>query len=154
FAASIAGLALKPLSPQELSPHPASGKIDWLYQLRWQERPALATAATASRSAARWLIMADRDGVGDALADMRNGRRARCHIIRLDELLASPVQSGDSDDLLARASAALARLVETSSPTMRGVIDLWPLDVKTDTPALDDLASGQKIAVGAAAAVI
>jgi acyl transferase domain-containing protein/surfactin synthase thioesterase subunit/acyl carrier protein len=154
FAASIAGLALKPLSPHELSPHPASDKIDWLYQLRWQERPALATPATASRSAARWLIMADRDGVGDALADMLKRRGDTCDIMRLDEFLASPVEPDDSDDLLARVSAALARLAVTTSPTLRGVIDLWPLDVKTDTPTLDDLATGQKIAVGAAAAVV
>ena len=153
FAAAIAGLALKPLSPQELSPQPAPARTDWLYQLHWQERPALATAATAPGPASGWVIMADRGGVGDALADMLQRRGDTCNLLRLDDVLAARIEPGDGDDLLARVSAALSALAATSSPALRGVIDLWPLDVKTDTPTLDDLATGQKIAVGAAAAI-
>ena len=153
FAASIAGLALKPLSPQELTPHPAPAKVDWLYQMRWHELPALPTAAVASGSAAGWLILADRGGVGLALADMLKRRGDMCHIMRPDEFLDSPAAPGDGDHLLDRLAAAVSPLAATASPALRGVIDLWPLDVKTDTPTLDELAAAQKIAVGAAAVV-
>jgi acyl transferase domain-containing protein/surfactin synthase thioesterase subunit/acyl carrier protein len=153
FAASIAGLALKPLSPQELTPLPAAAKVDWLYRLRWQERPALASVAAAASSPSAWLIMTDRGGVGDALADMLTRRGDTCHVMRFDDFLAPPVEPGDGDDVLTRLSVALTALAAAPSPALRGVIDLWPLDVKTDTPTLDELATAQKIAVGAAAAV-
>jgi acyl transferase domain-containing protein/surfactin synthase thioesterase subunit/acyl carrier protein len=153
FAASIAGLALKPLSPHELTPHPSLAKVDWLYQLHWQERPALSTATPAPSAAATWLIMADRGGVGDALAGLLKQRGDTCQILRLDDVLASPDERGDGDQFLERVSAALSALTTTSAPALRDVIDLWPLDVKTDTPTLDDLATAQKITVGAAAAV-
>jgi len=152
FAASIAGLSLKPLSPQELNPASGAAKVGWLYQMQWEERPTLPEALPTPRESSGWILLADRGGVGSALARVLTQRGDRCRVIYLDQLDASRCWN-DVDDLVERFRSALVEFADASAPPLRGVIDLWPLDVET-AGTLEQLEVAQKIAVGGAAFLI
>ncbi|HUI95554.1 MAG TPA: SDR family NAD(P)-dependent oxidoreductase [Xanthobacteraceae bacterium] len=153
FAAEMTGLSLKPLSPQELSQRAKPQRVDWLYRMEWQERPGLTAPAAAAGEPAAWVVLADRSGVGRALADLLERRGDTCHVIPRDALAEAPVADarGETDHVIERLSIELAALM--GSGAVRGVIDLWALDVATECATPDGLETSQKITVGAAAAV-
>ncbi|MCX6048530.1 MAG: alpha/beta fold hydrolase [Chloroflexi bacterium] len=80
--AIIAGLQVKQTTQQALTlQQTRSGSEawrDWLYQVVWQpqERPPMAATDSISGTiqSARWLILADHNGLGEQLATLLNGR--------------------------------------------------------------------------------
>jgi acyl transferase domain-containing protein/surfactin synthase thioesterase subunit/acyl carrier protein len=152
FAAAMDGLSLKRLPPEALRPA-RKQHSDWFYQLRWLECPQLPSKAKGS--AAGWLILADRAGVGSALADLLNQQGGSCRLIRLGELndqhgarsWATP------DDLVQPFTAAMSQLTRDRERPLRGVVDLWPLDLRTAGVDVRDLRVAQQIVVGASVAL-
>jgi len=125
FVAAIDGLSLKVLPPEALRPDSAVQR-DWLYQVRWDERPALVQHKPKSKDVAGWLILADRGGVGAALATALKRQGATCRIVRLDDLFDPTTDS--AEDLAASVTKAIARITKTIKTPLRGVFNLWPLD--------------------------
>jgi acyl transferase domain-containing protein/surfactin synthase thioesterase subunit/acyl carrier protein len=152
-AAALEGLSLRRLSPQALKPAADQGKLDWLYQLQWLEQPQLPTPDRSAGEPSGWLILADQGGVGAALADLLTQRGGRCRLVSLAEVVGhrGPC-SWSPDDLVKPFAALLAELAQGSVP-LRGVVDLWPLDVSTDRITFGELQSSQKIASGSALAL-
>ena len=69
----------------------ASESIDrWLYQLEWAPAPLLESATgrewSASASPTSWLVLADRTGVGEALANLIRAEGHRCLVAHPDDL--------------------------------------------------------------------
>ncbi len=74
-AATLGGLTLKRLAPEDLRPAHADAIKSWLYQMSWVPRPALAPASTDKDSRSRWLVFADQQGV--AVGVGQTARRPR-----------------------------------------------------------------------------
>ena len=88
--------------------------VDWIRQAQ----PAVAAPATAGR----WLLLADQQGVGDALAALlaAYGEQVRCVYA--------------SRDMDTRIDELLAQLAAPGTHPWRGVLHLWSLDAN-DLPA-------------------
>jgi YVTN family beta-propeller protein len=82
WAGAIEGLALKKLSAGQLNP--AGAKLDYLYQLQWEPRPALPALVEATRDE-HWLLLADHGGVAPAIAEELRRRGAACELIHADD---------------------------------------------------------------------
>ena len=152
FAAALDGLSLKRLPPEALRPAQKQHS-DWLYQLRWHECPQLSSKAESSIGG--WLVLADQAGIGSALARLLTLQGGSCRLIHLDDLndqhgartWATP------DDLVEPFVAALNELTRDRKQPLRGIVDLWPLDVRTAGIDLRDLRIAQEIVVGASVAL-
>ena len=89
---------------------------DWLYEMAWQ--PLTAPAAPTG-SSGPWLILADRAGIGDALAELLRQRGDSCRLVYCGDI-------GDPMDVA--RFAALLQTQETDGRTIAGVVHLWALD--------------------------
>jgi acyl transferase domain-containing protein/surfactin synthase thioesterase subunit/acyl carrier protein len=152
-AATLEGLSLKQLPPQALQPNARRTAPDWLYQLQWLERPRLSSPDRPSGEPTGWLILADRGGVGAALADLLANRGGVCRLVPFAEVAGSVCKRSWSPDILLKPLAALLAEFAQGSVSLRGVIDLWPLDVATSDLTLRELQESQKIVVGGALAL-
>ncbi|HEY7665471.1 MAG TPA: SDR family NAD(P)-dependent oxidoreductase [Xanthobacteraceae bacterium] len=149
-AARLEGLSLRQLSPQALQPRARQQAADWLYQLQWREQPPL---PAPERAASGWLILADRGGVGAALAELLTARGATCHVVPFAEVAGSARKRSWRPDGLSKPLAArLAELARESAP-LRGVVDLWPLDAAADSIGIAGLRETQKMVAGGALAL-
>jgi epothilone polyketide synthase D len=92
---------------------------DWFYQLQWRRAEPPATATAASGPNGHWLLLADRGGVGTALAALLESRGETCMSVRFTET----------------TSPALFR--ELLRPC-RGIIDLWSLESPAGPASGDD----------------
>jgi len=102
---------------------------DWGYQLTWQPRPRPATNLNAS---GHWLILADRAGVGEQLAETLTQAGATCTLVHASDSL---TQTADFEQLLQQ--------IQTTAPLV-GIVHLWSLDAAataTLTPATLDAAA-------------
>src|SRR5262249_9291102 len=152
IAAAMDGLSLKRLPPEALRPA-RQQQTDWLYQLRWLECPP--SPSKARSSAGGWLILADRAGVGSALADLLIQHGGSCRLIRLDDLNdqhGAPTWA-TPDDLVEPFTAVMSELTGDSEQPLRGVVDLWPLDLFSSGVDVRTLRIAQQIAVGASASL-
>jgi myxalamid-type polyketide synthase MxaE and MxaD len=104
---------------------------EWLYQLTWRAQPleSLAAPAPAGQPGA-WLILADRGGVGQALARQTEARGESCVALAHAEL------NRLSRDLNLSPGDALRRLLAesfgASQPRCRGIVHLWSLDAPAE----------------------
>lgn len=115
--AHIANLTLRRANRQSVLGH--QRRLDWLYELRW--RPvSYATASPFAEAPGRWLILADRQGRGTALATQLTAAGAEC-------LLLEPTATGDM--------ATIQKWLKRNEPgaPIRGIISLWALDRVHDT---------------------
>jgi acyl transferase domain-containing protein/surfactin synthase thioesterase subunit/acyl carrier protein len=155
WVATIEGLSLKRLPPTALRPQLAAEPVDWLYQMRWDERAAVpVVVADEANQPAGWLILADRSGVGSALSEILSQRGDACHLIHLDDTInrAGGQTWRSAVDLLDPFAALIADLAR-SKPGLRGIVDLWALDVVTEGLTVDELEAVQKTIVGGALAL-
>ena len=154
-AATLEGLSLRQLSAQALAPGAAQGRPDWLYLLQWVEQPQLKgpPAERTPDGPSAWLILADQGGVGAALADKLADRGGICRLVSIGDVVGhDSMCSWSPDDLVKPFAALLAGSTERSVP-LRGVIDLWPLDVTTGLMTARELRDSQKIVTGGALAL-
>ncbi|WP_244433921.1 type I polyketide synthase [Azospirillum sp. B506] len=104
---------------------------DWLYNVAWQALPQPAPAAAMP---GRWLVLADRGGVGLELAAQLSAAGATVDLLPAADL----VPDDDSGDWQAPLPGLAARLA--SGPPLRGIVHLPALDVDSDAfdPAAAD----------------
>ena len=107
----------------------------WLYSLVWEQQPL--SAATAPRARGSWLIVADRGGTGEALAQLLRERGERCVILTpgtaysraaADHYIVQPETPDGFRQVLHDAFGPADR-------PCTGVAYLWSLDVPS--PAID-----------------
>lgn len=96
----------------------------WLYELAFEEPGEV--AASPAVEGGDWLIMADRGGVGDELAQLLRAGGSRCVVaVRGEELRRM------DDDRFAAPAAGLEQVLEEAfgeeSPS--GIVHMWGLDV-------------------------
>jgi len=152
FAAAMDGLSLKRLPPEAVRP-PRQQQADWCYQLRWLECSQLPSKADGS--AGSWLILADRGGIGAALADLLSQQGGSCQLIHLDDLNDEHGARTwtTPDDLVEPFTGAMAELARDRARPLRGIVDLWPLDLRSAGIDVPGLRVAQQIVVGASAAL-
>ena len=104
------------------------GQIGVLARKEWnarQETPAVACAATEEKS---WVVFADGDGLGDALAVRLRSAGARCRVVKRGEKTAAP----DADTRVIRAEDPdeWRKLLEdwSSGDAPQRFVYLWTLD--------------------------
>jgi len=145
--ASLTGLALKRLAPEDLRPAQADKIESWLYQMRWVPCPSLAPALSDRGSPSRWLVFADQQGVAVELAKLLEGLDQKCQMVYPDQALA-----GDGGE---RIIDAVIDAALTEHQYYRGVIYLWGLDhVQMSETTPDLLVRSERLIVGGALALI
>jgi acyl transferase domain-containing protein/surfactin synthase thioesterase subunit/acyl carrier protein len=145
--ATLGGLALKRLAPEDLQPAPADPIESWLYRMSWLQRPALAPASSDRDSRSRWLVFADQQGVAVELVKRLEGLAQKCQMVYPD----CSLEASDGERIVDGViDAALAEHQD-----YRGVIYLWGLDhhpISDMTPEL--LVRSERLVVGGALALI
>jgi|RhiMetdeSRZDD1v2_1073273.scaffolds.fasta_scaffold11376_4 acyl transferase domain-containing protein/surfactin synthase thioesterase subunit/acyl carrier protein len=134
MVAAFDGLSVRRLPPAALHPKVDKTFTDWLYHVRWVEQsPSIQQRAMAAEAPASWLILADRGGVGEALAALLQQRGDRCHLVYADTSFArsesdhwtiKPMHEADLHRLVDEVGAAEHALVQR-------VVYLWGLDLPT-----------------------
>jgi myxalamid-type polyketide synthase MxaD len=138
---------------------------DWLYEFQWQlkQHPnELAAAKPSSRAKGEsWLIFADRDGVGEALAARLEALGARSVMVSCGDSYKAQNSTEDSTEesthfrIRPQSSEDLRQLVAAAllnQSACRGIVYLWSLN-STDTSApqeitADSLATSQRQGCG------
>ncbi len=126
--AQVEGLRLARATPEALRRVTEPSVDEWLHEVAWRAQP-LAEAARATRPAraGSWLILADADGIGDALAQRWAERGERILVVRPGPEFA---KAGDGAFRLDPARPDdFRRLVREASVESRleGVVHLWNL---------------------------
>jgi acyl transferase domain-containing protein/NADPH:quinone reductase-like Zn-dependent oxidoreductase/aryl carrier-like protein len=152
--ARITGLKLRRASRGALL-GAGGGAAEWLYEVRWEPRPAEARPPRFSGGPGRWLLLADAGGVAERLAARLEEEGEEC-------ILAVPAASAESID---RLPAGRVRAVGSSAEDMRsllreecapggrplrGVVFLWGLDSAAADGDAADPVDRQALACGGA----
>jgi acyl transferase domain-containing protein/surfactin synthase thioesterase subunit/acyl carrier protein len=149
-AATLEGLSVKKLPPEALLPNSGSERPDWLYQLQWLELPQLEKPSERPESEpSGWLILSDQGGVAATLAPMLSDRGGICRLVSMGDVIGRQRRSWTPDDLVKPFAALFAEFTKRSVP-LKGIVNLWPLDVTTGQMTLEELKTSQKIVTGSA----
>ena len=149
WVAGIAGLSLKPLPAEKLNPELAVGKLDCLYQVEWQARPAL-SALTGDIAEGGWLLLADRGGVATEFAAELRQHGAACDLLYLDDrVMADDARVWDDSETLADDFRRVLAAQEAAGAPVRRILHMWALDAVDDA----DPHGGQRRIAGSALAL-
>ncbi|NDJ19426.1 type I polyketide synthase [Myxacorys almedinensis] len=122
---------------------------NWLYEIEWQLKPR--TSNRPSQESGCWLILADKGGIGDAIAQRLRDRAQPCILVYPGETYEAaapgtfsinPAERADFERLLTEGLATLDH-------PLRGILHLWsvePISAKTIT--LPSLEQAQILGVG------
>ncbi|MGP3974371.1 type I polyketide synthase [Streptomyces sp. 8N114] len=110
----VEGLAVRTLTS-------APPYADWLYELEWRALEQLAMPSADLPSTGPWIVLADRSGVGTALAAELEQRGEKCVVVAAQEI--DHANDDAWNDLLDRALG--------DGPACAGVVHLWSLDTTT-----------------------
>lgn len=126
----IRGLCIKRVSRASLQNLFQEKLDDWFYELQWQHQP-LDAVARVQQGVGHWLILADHQGVGQALATLfaEQGERTTL-VFPGTDYQCDAIQSSYTID--PAHPEDFQRLLAEGGRHYRGVIYLWGLDV---TPA-------------------
>lgn len=113
-------------------PAPVVDLSSWLYELRWEKQDFAAGEQTnrPEERSGTWLIFADRQGVGQRLAQHLQARGQQCALVQagshygelgLGRYQVQPAQLND-------VQRVISRVQETFATPLRGVVHLWSLD--------------------------
>ena len=139
---------MKFIPPETFGSRSESGKVDWLYEARWTEVPALPPPPEARAGDPQgWLILADRNGVGARLADLLRQRGDTCRVVFADDLA---IADGDGVDVMHAGKELAAETAASSMGRMRGVLNLWSLDLPASAITVDRLEQAQRLVLGSA----
>jgi acyl transferase domain-containing protein/surfactin synthase thioesterase subunit/acyl carrier protein len=155
--AQIRGLSLKLIPPEIFGTSPDSGKVDWLYQAKWTEIRALShDPDIRTDEPAGWLILADRNGVGSRLADLLRERGDLCRVAFADSAVGSAGDRSwsDASGFSHACKELVAGAAAESRHQMRGIVNLWSLDLPTGGMTVDQLESGQRAILGSALSLL
>jgi acyl transferase domain-containing protein/acyl carrier protein len=120
--AEVAGLHLKRASREALQRAGERNYDDWLYEVEWQLKPLEAQGKPEGQG--KWLILADSQGVGAALAKRLEELGEACETLKV--LRSTPQRSEGAETF--RASEQLV-----SQENWRGIVHLWSLDARSET---------------------
>ena len=117
-----------PLAP----PVPTVDLSSWLYELRWEKQGFIVGEQTNSpeERSGTWLIFADRQGVGQRLAQRLQTRGQECALVQAGshygELGSGRYQVSPTQ--LSDVQRVISRVQESFAAPLRGVVHLWSLD--------------------------
>ncbi|HYO64701.1 MAG TPA: type I polyketide synthase, partial [Archangium sp.] len=157
--AVMQGLLVRRLTREAMQPTATvtDPLLDSIHQRTWEERPALpAVAQEKDALPNRWLIFADRGGVGSALAEQLRALGEKCHLVYPDLTLVV----GDRRKPLAAEEPGLFHLLlrdyfGVPGISYRHVVYLWGLDAPSmDGLTLEQLANSESRTVGNALLLI
>jgi len=153
-AAMLEGLSVKQLPPEALGPVARPQKVDWLYHMQWVERPPLQTSFKSDGEASSWLILADRSGIGAALAEVLTEKGGTCRLVYADKFIGRrKVAAWTPDDLVKPFAKLISGFADRSAP-LRGIINLWALDLSIDNRGVQQLNEAQKIILGSSISLL
>lgn len=136
LVAEFTGLRLARITVDH--PRPAMAESDtWVYGIRWQPAPwPTIEVEWLAEDGCQWLILADRHGIAEALKDLLKAHDQTCVLLSYDEALTSFVDG--PEDVERRDSNirnAIAEQLAAVPSRLRGVLDLWSIDVGRGTDA-------------------
>lgn len=142
--AEVQGLSAKRLT--RIAPCDIRERVrDTLYEMVWEKYTPSATAGSANANIIapnRWLLLADKGGVAQALAARLVEQGQECHLLYA-------LETGTGEKSQEQISDALTHLGESAS--LRGVVHLWSLDVELDQTSADiDFEVGMQSSCGTA----
>jgi len=151
--AVMQGLQVRRLTREAMQPTATvtDPLLDSILQRTWEERPGLPAVAREKDSLPnRWLIFADRGGVGSALAEQLRALGEKCHLVYPDLTL---VVGDRRKPIAADEPGLFHRLVRdyfgVPGISYRHVVYLWGLDAPaTDGLTLEQLAASESSVVG------
>lgn len=131
--AEVEGLRLKTVSPQDMGLQDEANPSNWLYETVWRPEPRDPAAPPTFEESGLWLILADGQGIGEALAENLSAEGNTCVCVYPGEYQQGegaawwidPTQRGDYNRLLKDLSAV-------SEKALQGVVHLWSLDAEAD----------------------
>ncbi|MEB3233351.1 MAG: type I polyketide synthase [Leptolyngbyaceae bacterium] len=115
---------------KELVPYSLRSPQQWLYNLAWTPLPSLPSLPTAPSSGS-WLIFADRQGIGEQLAQHLRQHGKRCVLVFWGD---RPAQLNDDQwQIPMDQAAAYQQVCQSLTPNQpwQGVVHLWSLDSET-----------------------
>ena len=146
LAAMLEGLSVKQLPPQALGP--MAERVDWLYRMQWVELPSLQPSTDLHGEPSSWLILADKSGIGAALAEVLARKGGACRLVYSDQLIGRrKTAAWIPDDLVKPFAKLISGFADRSAP-LRGVINLWALDLSIEYRGVQQLNDAQKIVLG------
>lgn len=125
---AIEGLCFSAAEPGAFAK--ADGADPWLYELRWHRAPG-PESRPGSRLDGAWLLLADRAGVADALAEAIVAQGGHClRVVAGTEFAQTAHDVWTLDPLQPQHFGRLFGEVLGSEPSaLRGVVHLWSLDL-------------------------
>lgn len=127
---------------------PVAEHLDsWLYDIRWHPRPLPVDTDTPGQ-AGRWLIFADRSGVGAELSTHLQARGATCVTVTAgDSYSSTTAEAFEIDPAQPEHMQRLLGEVLASGP-LHGIVHLWSLDIAPpDTMTVATLERDQDLGV-------
>jgi len=118
---SVAGLRLKRLAQdRQVSENPA----DWLYTVQWEPVPG-ASSQASENLAGGWLILADQEGIGEALARQMEQQGAYCTVVLAGKANA---QLGERRFVVRADQPEQLEHILRLTGNLKGIVHLWSLD--------------------------
>lgn len=144
------------LTLQRLEHARAEGPADWLYAVHWRPQSRSTGPALPRSQRGRWLILADKGGVGGALAARLEAQGEACVLAFAG---AETSERSAARHILApndkHAIAALLGEARTGGDPFRGVVHLWSLNVApTAAMTLEALDEAQALGCGSALCLV
>ncbi len=120
--------------------------------MQWQAQPSRQPSVdTALDTAGTWLLLADRRGIGHALANFLEQRGHQCLLVEAGTSYARTIPNRWQLDPTCAADYAqlLADVIDHGSMPLRGVVHLWLLDAaESDVLTDESLTAAQRLAFG------
>jgi acyl transferase domain-containing protein/NADPH:quinone reductase-like Zn-dependent oxidoreductase/NAD(P)-dependent dehydrogenase (short-subunit alcohol dehydrogenase family)/acyl carrier protein len=134
--AEIRGMSFKRADPASVERAVQRNIGDWLYETAWVplDVPETFPDRPTSPSARRWLILADRGGTGQKLAERLAARGDQPILSLLQDSAVIDAANGSEDLGLIHQDGLkklLSRYLTGTDEPFAGVIYLWPLDAKS-----------------------
>lgn len=151
ITASVTGLRLDCLTPTITRRLMKARCEDWFYEVRWDALPPLKTLERSMHEAGVWLILADRAGVGVALASELMEHGAQVHIARQGEAFAvdKEGQYAINSECPEDFQRLLEEIAELNKRPCQGILHLWNLDApSTNGLTVDALEEAQMVGCG------
>ncbi len=133
---------------------------DWLYQVEWQPKPRQLVTATKEKQNPKpdnWLIFADSNGVGQALATYLQQQGHCCNLVYLGDCyqrLGNSVWSLNPAQL-ENFERLFQEVVTTNQFPLKGVIHLWSLEASSSEElTISDLEQAQRWGCGSVLFVV
>lgn len=134
--AVIKGIQFKQASQEALrqiahpqAKHKNSAPEQWLYQVAWQPKPLMAAPATQVKQPGSWLILADRLGVGAALAQRLQAQGESCTLVFAGQADESNEQRWLDPTQPEHFRHLVNETVAADGQPYRGVVNLWSLEL-------------------------